>query len=359
MITQISPRRGLSLLLLVLLLLGVTTPLAAFTHPASAAAISAYDLIAVVNGLRATRGLAPLLINASLMASAQAHSNYQASIGEGTHVGPGGTHPIDRARAAGYGAGAYIAVAENITQNRENAPDILGKAIYQDWSDDSHMNTMVNTNLQHVGAGVAVANGWVYLTLDTGWVAKPAIPTRAVSGTPPTPGPTPTSRPSAIPFVSLVTSTPRPDGSVVHVVGYGQVLVNIAAAYGVKPAEIAVWNAITPDTIFAGQRLLVRPPATKTPLGFQAPTPAATVSPNPSPSEISPLLGQSVTPPAAPPTSQPAEPSATALPADSEATVTPVAPAAPAQQPSATDLAILVTVACGALAVLWVSLRRK
>jgi LysM repeat protein len=356
MATLLPSRRGLALFLLVVLL-GVFTPLAAFNRPAAAAAISPYDLIAAVNGLRAARGLSQLAVNSSLMASAQAHSNYQASIGNGTHVGPGGSHPIDRARAAGYGGGAYIAIAENITQNRENAPDILNKAIYQDWSDDLHMNTMLNTGLQHAGAGIAVANGMIYLTLDTGWVAGPASPTRAVSGTPPTQGPLPTQgpRPTAIPIVALITSTPRQDGSLVHVVGYGQVLVNIAAAYGVKPAEIAAWNAITPDAIYAGQRLLVRLPFTKTPPGFQAPAPAATASlrSSPTPTAASPS-------PDLPPSQTPTSLGALSAATPASIQVSPTAePTAPAQQPSATEIAILVTIACGVLGIIGVSLRRK
>ncbi len=339
----------------------VAITLAVSVRPVIAAAISPYDLIAAVNELRAARGLAPLTVNSSLMNAAQNHSLYQASIGAGTHVGPGNTHPLDRARAAGYGGGSYIAVAENITQYKENTPDILTRVMGRDWNDAEHMNTMLNPGLQHVGAGVAIANGIVYLTLDTGWIAGPASATQVnatqvISGTQAIRSPLPTT----IPIVALVTSTPSADGSVVHVVGYGQVLVNIAAAYGVKPAEIVAWNGINPDTIYAGQRLLVRLPSTQTPAGRAAITSTPTA-------RSSPILAATATPiisataeftlPSSTPL--PGEPSTPTPTAAIRTTPTPPPPAEPVQQPTPTQIAILVTIACGALGVLWVSLRKK
>lgn len=53
-------------------------------------------------------------VNKALMASAQAHSDYQAEIGQVTHSGQGGSRPRDRAIAFGYGGGATVYVSENI-----------------------------------------------------------------------------------------------------------------------------------------------------------------------------------------------------------------------------------------------------
>src|SRR5512143_1752709 len=58
-----------------------------------------YSLIDAVNNLRAGSGLAPYQANSILMSVAQAHSDYQAAIGQVTHTGSGGTRPRDRATA--------------------------------------------------------------------------------------------------------------------------------------------------------------------------------------------------------------------------------------------------------------------
>ena len=68
-----------------------------------------------------------------------------------------------------------------------------------------------------------------------------------------------------------------PDGSVYHIVGYGQVLINIAAAYGVRPGDLAALNRITPDKIYDGQKLLIRPSSTPGPPGQASPTRASRV----------------------------------------------------------------------------------
>ena len=76
--------------------------------------LSGRELIDLVNQLRAANGLPPYQVNQALMAAAQAHSDYQASIGQVTHTGQGGTRPRDRAIAYGYGGGGTIFVSENI-----------------------------------------------------------------------------------------------------------------------------------------------------------------------------------------------------------------------------------------------------
>jgi hypothetical protein len=81
------------------------------------------------------------------------------------------------------------------------------------------------------------------------------------------------------------TSTPNPDGSVVHTVQSGQTLIGIAKAYGVLVVEIKDLNHLTSDTIYVGDKLLIRlastPGPTSTITATTTPTRAATPTRNP------------------------------------------------------------------------------
>ena len=315
----------------------------AFLRPvparAAPAAVNGYDLINAVNSFRATRGLPALQINATLMGIAQAHSNYQASIKSVTHSGADGSRPYDRAVAAGYGGGARVVVSENIAAYAETTSNIFDRVIYSAWADDLHMNTMLNPNFVHVGGGAAVSGGVVYFTLDVGWVAgQPWVEsTPSASGTATSRTPASLGATQQIPMIPLITNTPMPDGSVYHVVGLGQVLVNIAQAYGVRAADIAALNKITPEKIYAGDKLLIRPPFTPTVSLAPSATPSPTGTPRP-PTRTSgpPIL----------------------LPID---TLTPTATPTLAPDfttPSARQIGIILIIVCGLGAVIILSLRR-
>jgi LysM repeat protein len=85
--------------------------------------------------------------------------------------------------------------------------------------------------------------------------------------------------PSALP---LVTSTPAEDGTVVHIVEYGQTLITIAQAYGISVTELKDLNGLQSDTVFAGDKLIIRrgatPTATLTPTRTIAPTRTSTAT---------------------------------------------------------------------------------
>ena len=70
-------------------------------------------------------------------------------------------------------------------------------------------------------------------------------------------------------WLPLTTTTPNPNGSIVHLVGYGQSLWSIAIAYGVKIDEIRTQNGLATDStdIYAGQKLVIHPAGF-----FQAPS---------------------------------------------------------------------------------------
>lgn len=250
-----------------------------------------YSLVDAVNGLRANNGLPPYQVNSILMGIAQAHSDYQAAIGQVTHTGAGGTSPRDRATSAGYGGGATFFISENIAGGTDLSVD---GAISMWLGDDPHIQTMLGASYKDIGAGVSVSDGFVYYTIDVAYVAGGGNYSPSASSTP--------GGPTAIPIYLVQTSTPNPDGSIVHTVMSGQTLIGIAKAYGVTVAEIKQLNNLTSDTIYEQQKLLIRPAntpgptdtptATVTPTRVASPTRNPTRTPTPS---VSPLVTTSVT----------------------------------------------------------------
>lgn len=211
----------------------------------------AYQVIALVNQVRASYGLPALQAHSALMAAAQGHSDYQASIGTATHSGKGGSSPVQRAVAAGYGSGAKVYVSENIYSGNNASPS---QAVNWWTGDGIHLQTMINPNATDAGAGVAQNGNTVYYTLEVGYVAgspgSGAVPPPASGGT---------KAPTAVPYIPIVTSTPNPDGSVVHVVQPGQALWNIAAIYNVPLADILTLNGLNENSfIYPGDKILIR-----------------------------------------------------------------------------------------------------
>jgi LysM repeat protein len=238
------------------------------THAASAQASErAYELIAEVNALRASYGLAPYEVDPILMAVAEAQNAWRVSTGATTHLGPDGSRPRDRAIAAGYGGGATVFISENIADGTELTP---AEAVTWWTGDDPHLNTMIGPNYRHVGAGAGESGGvWRY-TLMAGYVAggsyEPgSVPVGPVGGQ---------GSSGAVPFL---LSTPSPDGSVVHIVEQGQTLWTIAAMYEVDLALLREINGLPADPILhIGDEILVRLANTPTPLPTAIPTPTPT-----------------------------------------------------------------------------------
>jgi LysM repeat protein len=102
-------------------------------------------------------------------------------------------------------------------------------------------------------------------------------PTPTLQGTPGAGIPT-----TAITYVVPVRkATPNADGSIVHVVEYGQTLYAIADAYEVTIDQIQTLNKLTSTTIYVGDKLIIQ--ATFTPTAIGQPTltvPARTPSKN-------------------------------------------------------------------------------
>jgi LysM repeat protein len=274
----------------------------------SAQASSAYDVVAAVNDFRAANGLPPLQIDPILMSIAQAHSDYQASIGTVTHTGPGGSRPKDRAYAAGFGGGATIFLSENIAGGMNMS---IQTAIYQYWQDQAHLYTMLNPAAIYIGAGVAESGNTVYYTVDAGYYAgAPSTGSTSV----PTGGGTNTV-PTAVPYDPFVVSTPEDDGTIVHIVGFGQSLIGISKSYEVELNELLQLNGFNMETIiYPGDKIIIQtgvPPsptlsptetalsriATDTPdaatVSKNTPTPKKTLTPAPT---VSPTTTPTLTP---------------------------------------------------------------
>lgn len=245
------------LALLSLLGMGASPYLAKATKtPKSNAGSSPYDVINLVNQLRQANGLAPYQISNALMASAQAHSDYQASIRSITHTGSGGSSPKSRAMAAGYGGGAAVFVSENIY----GGTGASAQQAVTWWQGDSpHLNTMLGGSYVNAGAGVATDGSVVYYTLDVGYISgSPG----SGSTTAPTGVAATSSLSTAITFYPVQIATPQADGSIIHIVQPGQTLWAIAATYKVSLPDLMSINGFTSSTvIYPGNKVLIQPPS--------------------------------------------------------------------------------------------------
>jgi LysM repeat protein len=257
--------------------------LAALPAPVKAQAGSAAELIAEVNAYRAQNGLAPYEIDGGLMSVAQSHSEYQASIQKCTHFRADGTSPADHGISA-----ENIACGINLT---------VRGAIYYQWKDNLHAATILGPTAGRVGAGVAQTGNMVFYTLVVKRISgdfnynPPANSNTGGSGSS---APQPAA--GNIVFSQMVTATPGEDGAIAHVIQYGEMLVNIAEAYGVPLADLIAMNRLDPNNpvYYAGDVLLIRPaftptpdftatvtprPPTRTPLPTRTPRPTATEVP--------------------------------------------------------------------------------
>jgi LysM repeat protein len=129
------------------------------------------------------------------------------------------------------------------------------------WQDGIHLETMISPNYRHIGAGVASNGNYVFYTIDVGNIGESPgsnenLPPAA--GTTPG-GPATTPGPAEIALVPIKLATAKPDGSITHVVWWGQFLENIAKAYDVQLNDLLALNGITNDTIiYEGDKLLVK-----------------------------------------------------------------------------------------------------
>ena len=236
---------------------------------------SAYDLIQAVNDLRASYGLPAYQPNSILMAVAQAHAEYQASIGTVTHNSADGSPPYQRALAAGYAVAGDLSLGGLFSENIIAGFNLSAQGAVDAWMGDApHQNTMLSSTLREVGAGVATLGDKVYYTLDAS-LSTGGQPAAYTPGT--------TVQPQ-IPVAStgtVIPNTPNADGSIIHVVQLGDSLIVIAIAYDVPVDDLLKLNNLQLNSVIrTGQQLTIRPAFTPTPtLTTSTPTRRPTPTP--------------------------------------------------------------------------------
>src|SRR3990172_8145913 len=153
---------------LLFLFLSLTPRSEAHARPMGSAPLYSADaLIAEVNALRAANGLPSYIVDPILMQIAQAHSDYQASIGTLTHYGVDGSRPYQRALAAGFPLAGDVSRGGFFSENITGGDNTPAQAVAEWQRDSVHLNTMLSPNLTHVGAGGSVSGGSPYYTLDS------------------------------------------------------------------------------------------------------------------------------------------------------------------------------------------------
>jgi uncharacterized protein YkwD len=234
---------------------------------------SASGVIAAVNALRAAHGLPAYSVNSILMGTAQGQAEYMASTGTITHTGRGGASVTQRLLAAGYPLAGDLSLGGFRSENIVGSPGMTPEEAVSSWTgDDLHLHTMLSTDLQEIGAGVAEADGVMYYVIDCARPTGSGVPQGY------TPGVESGFSGGDDIIIPVKMSTPNPQGDLYHEVQAGQTLWSIAIAYGVKINDIRRLNNLNPTStvIQRGAKLLVKRLGTATP----AP-PTLTATPEP------------------------------------------------------------------------------
>lgn len=245
----------------------------------AANAITASDLIGLVNGMRSANGLPALSVNSILMSTAQSTAATMAANGSCGHIGD----VKGRVSAAGYGAGKIIFATENIACGNV----ITISDIQSFWSDYWHMLPMTEVSYTDIGAGVYETGSMSYYVIQVAYVSGQENTSRTTS---PTSSSNTSSNTAATDsgisqyIYGVVTATAQKDGAISHVVEYGQALSSIAVAYGVTVNQLKELNGLTSNNIYVGQVLIIR----------KAPTP--TVSPTRTVTPVRPTRTTTATP---------------------------------------------------------------
>ncbi len=115
----------------------------------------AQQMLDLVNGIRADRGIASLALNTKLNKAAYDHSNDMARNNYFSHTGQNGSNFSQRAINAGYNGSPR---GENIAAGNAGV-----NATFNQWFNSSgHLSNMLNVNSNEMGLGHASYNGSTY-----------------------------------------------------------------------------------------------------------------------------------------------------------------------------------------------------
>ncbi len=255
------------------------------------------EIIWRVNALRAAYGVPAYQVDPALMAASQAQAAWSAANNHFGHDGPGGSTPLDRALAAGYGGGEVVFAIENVAYGTIslNTPELVVTMWQGDWG---HLNAMISPDYEHIGVGYAEGEEFNWYVMMVGWVGEKASAGDAEALE------TPLNGSAWVPFS---ISTPGEDGAIYHEVQPGQAAWTIAVKYGIPLADLLALNDLTEDSwLHPGDILLIQPPDPPTdtltpPPATRSPKPTATLTqssatPRPSVdaqlSPVDPLAGE-------------------------------------------------------------------
>ena len=218
--------------------------LSAFRFQAQEIAPNGYDLVAAVNAYRAANGYYQIPTNSLVMAAAQTHAEWIVETGQGGHIGAGGSNETMRVSWTGYGGGASIQCDESWAGGRS-----IDDAVYGAWSDWVHQEVMLNAwgnRYTDIGGGVASRGdgSYVFVLNVCLVVGQPAGGDVPDSEGPTSETPVDPQVPAApSQFIFGVTkATPQADGTIKHVVQYGQTLITIAEAYEITVDDLRTLN---------------------------------------------------------------------------------------------------------------------
>lgn len=264
--------------------------------------LSALDVIAEVNALRASNNLPPYQVDSILMSVAQSHAGYIASTGVVTHFSASGEHPYQRAIAAGYAVAGDLSLGGFFSENIDSGSGLSASAVVNDWQrDPDHLNTMISADLKDIGVGVSIANGITYYVLDAGTSNGDTVVVQTSSSV--TATSTPIFGTPGTPLINVIVSTPLENGDVFHVVRLKEALWSIALAYNTTIEQIKLLNGLATDEIFEGQKLLIRRPVTNTPTPTEAVTATFGIPTSTATQPVTPTITSTATPLPVPPAS--------------------------------------------------------